>query len=112
MTDKCSTPDCHEAMKLCIHKMLPRKTMWTICWALFVVIVIPLGVTGVNVWSKQASDELRYATKTDVVSARQTQIVIQKDIEHIKADLKELMENQSESSKDTKDILKYLRDKK
>jgi len=109
MPDKCDKPQCHEELTLCIHRMVPKKTMWAICWGLFVVIVLPFGITAVKVWSQQASDSLRYVEKTELNQIKNTQTETRKDIEHIKDDLQALKKGQEDANRDIKEMLKYLR---
>ena len=111
MPDKCDKPRCHEELKLCINRMVPKKTLWIICWGLFVVVVMPFGITAVKVWSQQASDSLRYVEKTELNQIRETQTETKKDIEYIKDDLQDLKSGQVEANKDIKEVLKYLRNR-
>jgi hypothetical protein len=109
----CNVKGCHEGIKLCIsdikHKMVSKKVLWSICWGLFVFIVIPLGVTGIKVWSQQESDSLRYASKheVDLVKGNQTEIKVNQ--KHLVESLQELKDGQIESQRDVKEILNYLR---
>jgi len=116
MAPDCVSPKCHEAMKLCIDKKVPKKTLWIVCWSVFVVICIPLFITGIQVWSQQESDFLRYAAKDDVEQCKQDQAGAKTALKHLSDEMKELkalvVTGQKEFRADNKEILKYLRDLK
>ena len=118
MTD-CNSPKCHEGITSELGKLVSKKTVWVF----LAVIGIPLLVTGVQVWSQQEADyirfaqakievDLKYATKESVEECKR-QLVESKTIQrNILEDLEDLKEGQREASKDIKEVLKYLRDKK
>ena len=121
MTD-CDHPICHENtnrridrrvkfdafndLKDCVSKKVPKKTLWIICWAVFVVIAIPLFITGINVWSQQEADFLRYAQKEDVVKIQVVIEHLSKNIEEMKQDIKE---GQTKAQTDREEMLRLLR---
>ena len=121
MTD-CTHPKCHENMRLelegkamhddidaiktCLIAKVPKKTLWVVCWAVFVVIAIPLFVTGINVWSQQEADFLRYAQKEDVVKIQVVIEHLSKKVEEMKQDIKE---GQTKAEKDREEMLRLLR---
>jgi len=121
MTD-CDHPICHENMnrridrrvkfdafndlKACVSKKVPKKILWIICWAVFVVIAIPLFITGINVWSQQEADFLRYAQKEDVVKIQVVIEHLSKNIEEMKQDIKE---GQTKAQTDREEMLRLLR---
>ena len=120
--DECGAPKCHEAMNLkikgkvshddfndlksCVGKKVPKKTLWIACWAVFVVIAIPLFITGINVWSQQEADHLKYAQREDMVK-------IQVIVEHLSNDIKEMKQDfkkgQIKAQKDREEMLRLLR---
>ena len=122
----CDSPRCHEKMTIelgkkadltglnavrkCAEAKVPKKTLWVVCWAILVVIGIPLFVTGVGVWSQQESDELRYASKAEVEQCKSNQVEFRTVQRHIKQDLEELKEGQKRLNEGIADIQKYLRD--
>ena len=121
MTD-CEHPKCHETMsrridsrvkfddfndlKACVSKKVPKKILWIVGWGVFVVIVIPLFITGINVWSQQEADFLRYAQKEDVVKIQVVIEHLSKNIEEMKRDIKE---GQTKAQADREEMLLLLR---
>jgi len=121
MTD-CEHPKCHETMsrridgrvkfddfndlKACVSKKVPKKILWIVGWGVFVVIVIPLFITGINVWSQQEADFLRYAQKEDVVKIQVVIEHLSKNIEEMKQDIKE---GQTKAQADREEMLLLLR---
>ena len=102
---KCEHPTCHEAMKLCIGKMVSKKAMWVVLLAFGV----PIFVSGVKVWSQQAADNLRYASKDEVASCRTNQTKIGETVRHMGVDIEEIKTSQHETQRDVKEILRYMR---
>ena len=102
--NECEHPSCHEAMKMCIHKMLPKQT----AWILFVVIGLPFLITGVKVWSQQESSDLRFADKERVMEIEKDHAAMSEIVGHIKQDLGEIRREQVEARKDIKLILRKL----
>ena len=122
----CNSPRCHEKMTIelgkkadrtdlnavrkCAEAKVSKKTLWVACWAVLVVICLPLFVTGVQVWSQQESDELRYASKAEVEQCKSNQVEFRTVQKHIKQDLEELKNGQKTLNEGIADIQKYLRD--
>ncbi len=123
MTD-CEHPTCHETMsrridgrvkfdtfndlKACVLKKVPKKTLWVVCWAVFVVIAIPLFITGINVWSQQEADHLQYAQKEDMIKVQVIIEHLSKDIKEIKQDIKA---GYAKAQTDREAMLKLLRER-
>lgn len=123
MTD-CEHPKCHETMsrridarvkfdtfndlKACVLKKVPKKTLWVVCWAVFVVIAIPLFITGINVWSQQEADHLQYAQKEDMIKVQVIIEHLSKDIKEIKQDIKA---GYAKAQTDREAMLKLLRER-
>ena len=103
-------------MKLCIDKKVPKKTLWLACWGVLVVIGLPLFITGIQVWSQQESDILRYAAKSDVEQCKQDQGTTKEVLKNVVKEVEELkllvLSGQKEFRQDNKEIMKYLRDMK
>ena len=93
-------------LKTCVSKKVPKKILWIACWAVFVVIAIPLFITGINVWSQQEADFLRYAQKEDVVKIQVVIEHLSKNIEEMKRDIKE---GQTKAQADREEMLLLLR---
>ena len=75
---------------------------------LFALIIIPLFITGVQVWSEQDSDELRYATKDRVHNIEKDHATFQAIQRHIKLDIAEIKESQRSTHRDIKAIKEML----
>ena len=103
---KCEHPTCHEAMKMCIHKMVTKKAMWIAVLALGV----PIFVSGVKVWSQQEADILRFADKGEVAQCKTNQTKLDEKVLHMNVDLIEIKTSQHETQRDVKEILRYMRD--
>ena len=93
-------------LKACVSKKVPKKILWIVGWGVFVVIVIPLFITGINVWSQQEADFLRYAQKEDVVKIQVVIEHLSKNIEEMKRDIKE---GQTKAQADREEMLLLLR---
>ena len=118
----CDNPKCHEHMTTelaskvswkrfndlrdCAAKKMPKSWLWIG----FLVIGLPLLVTGARVWSQQESDSLRYAEKQDVVDCQKKQLKLDEAVKHMNNDINEIKNSQYEAQKDIKEILRYLRD--
>ena len=127
MSPDCESPHCHEKMKLdisekvgwtdfekvkkCAGEKVPKKAVWVLIPILFLA-------GGIMV----AAADFKYAQKSDVSECQQKQIETQTIVSHMREDLKEIKEavrdvakRQQEASesfqRDTKEILRYLRDK-
>ena len=128
MAPDCESPQCHEKMsrridarvkfgdfnelKTCVSKKVPKRTLWIAGWAIFVVILIPLFLTGIRVWSGQESDHLRYAEKSELVVHGKNVTEIQVVVRHMGEDIQEIKQGQEDVKTDIKEILRHLRDKK
>ena len=110
--NKCNVEGCHEGIKMCVkevkHSMVQKKVLWAICWGLFVVVHIPVGITGIKVWSQQESDNLRYVPRADLDSVRNVQTEVRTKQNRVLEDLRELKAGQAEARKDMKEIRDLL----
>ena len=117
----CDNPKCHEHMTTelaskvswkrfdqlrdCAHTKMPKAWIWFG----FVVLGIPLLVTGAKVWSQQESDDLRFASKEEVANCRTNQTKVEETVKHMNRDIIEIKTSQQETQKDVKEILRYMR---
>ena len=108
MTD-CEHPKCHESLKLCLATKLPKKTAWLAMWALVVVIGIPVFSLGIQVWSGQENDHLRYVEKSDMVVHERESVKTRAAVKHMAEDMAELKKSQNEVQRDVKEILRHMR---
>jgi len=124
MSPDCEHPQCHEKMKLalsskatkddlgkvdaCVKKKVSKKTLCVMGLPLFALIIIPLFITGVQVWSEQDADELRYATKDRVHNIEKDHATFQAIQRHIKLDIAEIKESQRSTHRDIKAIKEML----
>lgn len=110
MTD-CKSPKCHEAIHLslnkkaeksCLNKMLPKKTIWAAIPILMVLFGVAIGAA-----------DFKYAQKSEIEGCKRKQAATKATLDHLSDDMKELKDivtkGLAESRKDTKEILKYLR---
>jgi len=109
MAPDCESPKCHEAMKLCIDKKVPKRTLWIACWAVVCVIMIPLFITGVQVWSEQDSNALRFAGKDEVQACKTNQSRLDTIQQQVREDIKSLVKGQEKLEAGQVEILRYLR---
>ena len=107
MTD-CEHPKCHEHLKLCLATKLPKKTAWLAMWALIVVIGIPLFSMGIQVWSGQENDHLRYVEKSEMIAHERESVQTRAAVKHMAKDMNDLKAGQQEVQRDVKEILKRL----
>ena len=103
--------DAFNKLKTCVATKTPKKTLWIAGWAVFVVICIPLFITGVKVWSEQEADHLRYAEKSEMVEHGKDVTEMQVIVRHMGEDIQDIKDGQKEVKKDIKEILRHLRDK-
>ena len=89
----------------CVKGKLPK--VWV--WFGFILIGLPLLVTGAKVWSQHESDNLRFASKDEVVSYRVNQTKLKAIVDHVSQDIVEIKTSQQETQKDVKEILRYMR---
>lgn len=124
MAPDCEHPSCHESMKLslskkatrdelgkvndCVKSKVPKKTLWIALWAVIVVIIIPLFVTGVQVWSEQDSDELRYASKDSLHEIERKYDTLENTQLYIRGDIADIKKTQSDTYKDVKQMKEIL----
>ena len=108
MTD-CEHPKCHESLKLCLATKLPKKTAWLALWAMVVVIGIPLFSMGIQVWSGQENDHLRYVEKSEMVLHGRECVKTRAAVKHMADDMAELKKSQNEVQRDVKEILRHMR---
>ena len=101
----CEHPKCHEHLKVCMGKMVTKRTMW----AALIVLGLPLLVTGVKVWSQQESDHLRYADRESLIEHSERLTKQEMAVKHMADDIKDIQINQQEARKDIKEILRYMR---
>jgi len=80
----------------CMKKMVTKKAAWTG----FLLIGIPLLITGVKVWSGQNADPLKYAKKEDVIELQIRASLIEERYAHISEALKRLEKKLDETKKD------------
>jgi len=106
---KKATKDELDEVDDCVKKKVPKKTLWIALWAIFVVVMIPLFVTGIQVWSQQSADELRYAKKEKVHKLERDHTSFKATQEHIREDLNEIKESQRGTRQDVQEILRHLR---
>jgi len=110
MTD-CKSPKCHEAIhlslnkkaeKACLNKLLPKKSVW----AAIPIVVLLFGVA-------IGAADYKYAQKSEIENCKKEQAATKATLDHLADDMKELKnivtKGLAESRKDTKEILKYLR---
>jgi len=119
---KCPDPKCHEEMQLklkgkvkyddfnSLKRCVGHKVSKKVVWVVFVVVVLPLLVTGIKVWSGQEADPLRYATKDELATCNKDVVETKILIRQLKEDMREVKRGQEIQVKDTKEILRYLRD--
>lgn len=121
--DKCEHPECQsniqmelnnkaskfdiELLKKCSVKHVHKKHLWIA----LVILGLPLLITGVEVWSQQGSDHLRYVNKDDMAAHEKKQARLEEKVSHMAGDIRDIRIGQVEVQKDVKEILKYLRDK-
>ena len=111
MTD-CKSPKCHEAIQLslkgkaektCLNKMLPKKSVWAAIPILVVLFGVAIGAA-----------DYKYAQKAELENCKKEQAATKVTLDHLSDDMKELKDivtkGLAESRKDTKEILKYLRE--
>ena len=77
-----------------------------IAWGIFAVVVLPLLVTGVKVWSTQESNPLQYATKAEVQAYERKVIKTETLIEAMQDDVSEIKASQNEMRNDIKELLR------
>lgn len=92
-----------------IMKCLQKKVSQKVVWILFVAIGLPLLVTGIRVWSQQESDHLRYAGKSELAIHEKRITRAEVIADNVIKDIAEIKTSQSETRKDIKEILKYMR---
>jgi len=109
MTD-CNSPKCHERVNQELSSKVSKKSMWIALWSVIVVLILPAFLTGVQVWSRQEADDLRYAARYEIEESKRVQAIVIKDIDHIRDDLKSLKQGQIEVQRDLKEVLRFLRD--
>ena len=116
----CDHPKCHEKfvlalkdkvsfeafnkLKDCANKKLPKKSVWAAIPILVILFGFAIGAA-----------DFKYAHKSEIESCKKNQATTTAVLENLVDDMKELkqivMDGLAESRKDTKEILKYLRDK-
>jgi len=89
-----------------------RKTPKSWIWTGFIMLGLPLLIIGTQVWSQQESDNLRFASKEEIVQCRTDQVKLDGTVSHMKQDLEEIKANQRETQADIKKILGFMRDGK
>lgn len=101
----CSDPDCKASIMRCLNNKVPKKVLY----GAFVVFGLPLLITGIKVWSGQEADPLRYVEKKEMVEYGKEQVRLRESVDHMKKDLQEIKDGQTEGQKDIKEILRHLR---
>lgn len=111
MSDKCENSECREEIITSLTKKVPKYWLWIG----FIIIGLPLLITGINVWSGQASDSLRYAPVRDVVDCRirigrleEANQYTQRTLIEIKNDLRDTKTTVLETKSNTAAILKMM----
>ena len=79
-------------------------------WIVFVIIGLPSIYTGISVWAKQGSNDLRYVPRSEMVQIEKRLTKAETIDENRTLDIAEIKKSQAETRKDIKEILKYLRD--
>ena len=117
---ECNHPKCHEKfvlalkdkvsfeafnkLKDCANKKLPKKSVWAAIPILVILFGFAIGAA-----------DFKYAHKSEIESCKKNQATTTAVLENLVDDMKELKQivtkGLEESRKDTKEILKYLRDK-
>jgi hypothetical protein len=77
--------DKNEKLKACLRGKVSQRA----AWLLFTIIGLPLIITGIKVWSTQASDYLRYAEKTELVRCEKRVAVVEVITQNMSEDIKE-----------------------
>ena len=106
--DDCPAPKSHESIKMELKDKVSKKVAFTILLA----VGIPLFITGVKVWSGQASDPLRYVTKQEMSVVTKDVIETKAIVKKLDDQMLDLKKNQNESQRDIKEILRHLRNSK
>ena len=81
-----------------------------VMWAIFCIIGVPLFAIGVQVWSDQGADKLRYADKDTIHILEREHVSFKGAQEHIKHDIEEIKESQKIMQEDVREIKKILID--
>ena len=122
MTD-CEHPKCHERittelatkvpwtkfneLRDCVQKKTPKSWLWLG----FIVVGLPLLVTGAKVWSETEHGDSKYVTREDMVEHAADIAVCKEAMKQTTKALDEIKAGQKENRRDVKEILRYLRDK-
>ena len=93
-------------LKTCAGGKVSRKTL-----AAFLGPVILIVGIGIAVWAGQESDHLRYVPIKEGAKHARDISNVQEQARHIFQDLKEIKRHQTEQRRDTKEILRHLRDR-
>lgn len=104
----CNNPEC----RLLLDTKVSKKNIIIIAWAMFVVIGLPVLVTGIKVWSGQEASPLRYANKESVSKLAERQSLVEKDISNINRQILDIKKSQEKTELDMRetqnDIKKIL----
>ena len=116
----CDHPKCHEHMvtelkdkvswvhfqKLrdCVHKKTPKSWLWTG----FVIVGLPLLITGAKVWSETSHNSDKYMTREEMLTHVTDIVKCKENTKHMSEVLKEIQAGQRETRQDVKEILKIL----
>jgi len=106
--DDCTAPKCHERIQMALKDKVSKKVVF----AILLAVGIPLFITGVKVWSGQASDPLRYVTKQEMSVVTKDVIETKAIVKKLDDQMLDLKKNQNESQRDIKEILRHLRNSK
>jgi uncharacterized protein HemX len=110
--DDCKSPQCHEAIRIAMETKVSKRTLWVACWAVFIGVFLPLAGTGIKVWSQQENSHLKYANKEELSKMDKQQTELKISVKNLAENIKDIKQNQEETQKDIKEILRHLRDKR
>jgi len=86
------TWDDHNQLGRQVAEKMPKAWLrWV--WLAIVAIVLPLAAAGLNVWSGQASDRLRYAHKEELTQCRIRIERLEESDRYLRRDLDEIKTN-------------------
>ncbi len=119
----CPHPKCHEhfvtelkarptwkefnLLKDCASKKTPKSWLWIG----FIVIGLPLLITGARVWSETRKGDIKYITRDDMEEHIEDIVTSKEAIKHMSKSLDNIHTEQKSNTKDIKEILRYMRNK-
>lgn len=112
----CTDPKCKAQLEKYIESKVSKKTLFIAGWTFFVVIGLPVMVTGIRVWSGQESNSLRYVEKKEIACVKEKQIETDTTLRFLKTQIADIKESQNQTrvdiqktQEDIKEILRHLR---